>query len=139
MDRTTFQEVIEKVPLLAAEGLMKQGDPEIAAKRQEFLTDSVYLRETADAVTFLSHIGKSDRFSQWQRENCSPESLKALIEWHIGHPIAFGSIIAAALQLGFTMGVQDNNKVYFNLLARQIETELAQLRTQQQICKVVGT
>jgi len=133
MNHATFIEVIERVPLLAAEGLMVPGDPENERKRHEFLNSPERLQETIDAAQFMATIGKSERFSEWQRKNCCPESLQGLIEWHVGRPISRGSIIAAALHLGFTMGVQGNSKVYFNLLAPQIETELAHLRTHQQI------
>ncbi|MBC7530430.1 MAG: hypothetical protein H7318_02565 [Oligoflexus sp.] len=138
MNRMTFNEVVHKIPHLAAEGLLIVNEPKYLSKRHEFVNNALYLQETIDAVNFLQKIGKSSRFSQWQRSNCTPEILQPLLEWHIGRPIAPGAIIAAALHLGFTMGVQDGTKVYFNFLARQIETELAQLRTLQQIRRVVG-
>lgn len=138
MNRMTFNEVVQKVAYLAAEGLLIVNEPNYLSKRHEFLNNPLYLQQSIDAANFLQKIGKSWRFSQWQRTNCTPEALQPLLEWHIGRPIAPGAIIAAALHLGFTMGVQDGTRVYFNCLARQIETELAQLRTLQQIRRVVG-
>ena len=138
MNRKTFNEVVHKVPHLAAEGLLVVNEPRYLTKRRDFVNNASYLQETIDAVNFLQNIGKSSRFSQWQRTHCTPQSIQELVEWHVGHPVSPGAIIAAALHLGFTMGVQDGTKVYFNFLARQIETEMAQLRTLQQIKKVVG-
>lgn len=138
MNRLNFNEVLHKVPHLAAEGLLLVNEPKYLAKRHEFVNNAVYLQETIDAVNFLQKIGKSSRFSLWQRSNCTPEALQPLLEWHVCRPVAPGAIIVAALHLGFTMGVQDGTKVYFNFLAKQIETELAQLRTLQQIRRVVG-
>ncbi|MBC7659998.1 MAG: hypothetical protein H7249_09845 [Chitinophagaceae bacterium] len=136
MDRKTFNEVVHKVPHLAADGLLVIGEPEYLMKRREFVTNAMYLQETIDAVHFLQGIGKSTRFSEWQRAHCTPEGLKALVEWHVGHEVSNGAIVAAALYLGFTMGVQDGTKVYFNFLAPQVETEFAQLRTLEQIRQV---
>ncbi|RYZ56868.1 MAG: hypothetical protein EOP07_11505 [Proteobacteria bacterium] len=138
MNRMTFNEVVHRVPNLAAEGLLVVNESKYTAKRHEFVTNALHLQEAIDASNFLSKIGKSSRFSQWQRNNCSPENLKPLLEWHIGRPLSSGSIIVAALHLGFTMGVTDGTQVYFNFFAPQIETELAQLRTLQQIKRVVG-
>ncbi len=137
MNGMTFSEVVRQIPRLAAEGLLELNEAKSHSKHYEFLNNDLYLRATNDAVNFLAKVGKSSRFSQWQRTNCTPEVLQPLLEWHIGRPIAPGAIIAAALQLGFTMGVQKGSKPYFNFLARQIESELAQLRTLQQIRRVV--
>lgn len=138
MIRKTFNEVVSKVPHLSAEGLLVANDPEFAHKRHDFVSSAVYLQQTNDALEFLKGLGKSSRFSQWQRVNCTPENILALVEWNAGRPVSPGAVIVAALSLGFTMGVQDGTKVYFNFLARQLETEMAQHRQLQQIRRVVG-
>lgn len=137
MIRKVFNEVVQKVPQLVADGLVSVQDASFAAKRQEFLNNAIYLQQTNDALTYLQALGKSTRFSQWQRSNCSPQRIQPLVEWHAGRPVCPGAIVIAALHLGFTMGVQDD-KVYFNFLSRQIEMELMQHHRRQLIKKVVG-
>lgn len=138
MNRKTFNEVVHKVPHLAAEGLLVLNEPHYLGKRREFVNNAHYLEETIDAMRYIEKLARSSRFSQWQRTHATPEAIQELVEWHTGHKVSSGAVIAAALHLGFTMGVQDGTKVYFNFLARQLETEIAQLRTLQQIRKVVG-
>jgi hypothetical protein len=138
MIRKIFNEVVQKVPNLTAEGLSSPFDPRFAAKRQDFLNSAVYLQQANDAVAYLRGIGRSTRFSQWQRLHCSPSRLQALVEWHAGRPVSPGAIIVAALHLGFTMGVGESAEPYFNFLSRQIETELLHHRRRVLIKQVVG-
>lgn len=138
MIRKDFNEVVQKVPHLVAEGLLSQGSPKFEQKRQEFLNNGIYLQQANDAVSYLQGIGRSTRFSQWQRLNCSPQRILSLVEWHAGRSVSPGAVIVGALHLGFTMGVDEENHVYFNFLSRQIETELLQHRKRQLVRQVVG-
>ncbi len=137
MIRKVFNEVVQKVPHLVAEGLLSPQNPAFETKRNEFLNNAIYLQQTIDAVNYLKSLGKSTRFSQWQRAHCVPQRIQSLVEWHAGREVSPGAIIVAALYLGFTMGVLDG-KVYFNFLSRQIEMELFQHRRRQLIKQVVG-
>lgn len=124
MDRSSFNKIIAKVPHLTAEGLMDVSDPTFLRKRHEFVVRAIHLQHVNDALSYLSRVGKSSRFSKWQRVNCTPERLQPLIEWWSGRTLSPGAIIVAALHLGFSMGVQDGIHVYFNFLSNQIEGDL---------------
>ncbi len=138
MIRKDFNEVVQKIPHLVAEGLLSPEDPLFEQKRHDFLNNGLYLQQANDALSYLKEIGRSTRFSQWQRLNCSPQRIQALVEWHAGRNVSPGAVIVGALHLGFTMGVHEENRVYFNFLSRQIETELLQLRKRQLVRQVVG-
>ncbi|RZA11021.1 MAG: hypothetical protein EOP10_33760, partial [Proteobacteria bacterium] len=84
MDRKTFEEVVHKVPQLSADGLSDHRDPDYLNKRRLFLSEDAYFEQTLQALSFLSGIGKSERFSEWQRAHCTPKSLQDLLKWHTG-------------------------------------------------------
>lgn len=138
MMRKEFNEVVQKVPHLTAEGIASPLAADFISKRQDFVNNALYLQQANDAVEFLRGIGKSTRFSQWQKNNCLPERIGALIEWNSGRPVSPGAVIVAALSEGFTMGGASSGSVYFNFLPRQIETELMNLRRRQLIKQVIG-
>lgn len=138
MIRKDFNEVVQKVPHLVADGLLSPDHPAFAQKRHEFLNNGIYLQQAIDAVSYLEGIGRSTRFSQWQRVNCNPQRVQSLVEWHAGRSVSPGAVIVGALHLGFTMGVDEESRVYFNFLSRQIETELLQHRKRQLVKQVVG-
>ena len=123
---------------LTADGVISPVQDDFPTKRQDFLNNAVYLQQVNDAVDFLRGIGKSTRFSQWQKTNCLPERIGTLIEWNSGRPVSPGAVIVAALSTGFTMGGASSGSVYFNFLPRQIETELMNLRRRQLIKQVMG-
>ncbi len=138
MNRKIFEQIISKIPHLTADGLMDISDPSFPLKRRDFVRSAVHLTQTVAATQFLKDIGKSGRFSRWQRTNCSARNLKGLIEWSVGQPVSEGAIIVAAISLGFTMGVQDGTLAYFNFLVPQMEFELARFANIQQIRMAVG-
>jgi hypothetical protein len=138
MMRKEFNEVVQKVPNLTADGVTSPLAADFISKRQDFVNNALYLQQANDAVEFLRGIGKSTRFSQWQKNNCLPERIGALIEWNSGRPVSPGAVIVAALHEGFTMGGASSGSVYFNFLPRQIETELMNLRRRQLIKQVIG-
>ncbi|RYZ83173.1 MAG: hypothetical protein EOP04_20495 [Proteobacteria bacterium] len=138
MNRKIFEQIISKIPHLTSEGLMDISDPTFAQKRRDFVRSTLPLGQTIAAIGFLSQIGKSGRFSRWQRTNCTPTNLQDLIEWAVGQKVSEGAIIVAAISLGFTMGVQDGTKAYFNFLVPQMEFELARFANVQQVRMVVG-
>jgi hypothetical protein len=138
MMRKEFNKVVQKVPRLTADGISFPLAVDFNSKRQDFLNNALYLQQANDAVEFLRSIGKSTRFSQWQKSNCLPERIGALIEWNSGRPVSPGAVIVAALHEGFTMGGAANGSVYFNFLPRQIETEFMNLRRRQLIKQVIG-
>ncbi|HYX32528.1 MAG: hypothetical protein M3Q07_07355 [Pseudobdellovibrionaceae bacterium] len=138
MMRKEFNEVVQKVPHLTADGVTSPLAADFFLKRQDFLNNALYLQQANDAVDFLRVIGKSTRFSQWQKNNCVPERISSLIEWNSGRPVSPGAVIVAALSEGFTMGGASTGSVYFNFLPRQIETEMMNLRRRQLIKQVIG-
>ncbi len=138
MNRRIFEQIISKIPHLTAEGLMDISDPSFAMKRREFVRSTRPLGQTIAVRSFLSQVGKSGRFSRWQRVNCTPKNLKEMIEWAVGQEVSEGAIIVAAISLGFTMGVQDGTHSYFNFLVPQMEFELARFANVQQVRMVVG-
>jgi hypothetical protein len=131
MMRKEFNEVVQKVPQLTADGITSPMAADFNSKRQDFVNNALYLQQCNDAVEFLRGIGKSTRFSQWQKNNCLPERIGA-------RPVSPGAVIIAALSEGFTMGGASSGSVYFNFLPRQIETELMNLRRRQLIKQVIG-
>lgn len=138
MMRKEFNDVVQKVPQLTAEGMSSPAAADFFLKRQDFVNNALYLQQVNDAVEFLRGIGKSTRFTQWQKNNCLPERINSLIEWNSGRPVSQGAVIVAALSVGFTMGGASSGSVYFNFLPRQIETELMNLRRRQLIKQVIG-
>jgi len=138
MNRKIFEQIIAKIPHLTADGLMDISDASFQLKRRDFVRSTAPLGQTIAAIEFLSSIGKSGRFSRWQRTNCTPSNLKDLIEWAVGQKVSEGAIIVAAIYLGFTMGVQDGTKTYFNFLVPQMEFELARFANVQQVRMAVG-
>ncbi len=136
--RKDFNQLVQKFPQLTADGLSSPQDDDFAQKRHDFVNNGSYLQQVNDAIHFLNSIGKSSRFSQWQKSNCLPERIRALVEWECGRPISVGAVIVAALFQGFTMGGQSSGVVYFNFLPRQIETELMNLRRRMLIKQVIG-
>ena len=138
MNRKIFEQIISKIPHLTAEGLMDISDASFQPKRRDFVRSTVPLGQSIAVIEFLTSIGKSGRFSRWQRMNCTPTNLKDLIEWAVGKPVSEGSIIVASIYLGFTMGVQDGTNAYFNFLVPQMEFELARFANVQQVRMVVG-
>jgi hypothetical protein len=138
MIRKEFNDVVQKVPHLTADGITSSLAPDFFSKRQDFLNNALYLQQVNDALQFLRGIGKSTRFSQWQKNHCLPERISSLIEWNSGRPVSPGAVIVAALYVGFTMGGAASGSVYFNFLPRQIETELMNLRRRQLIKQVMG-
>ncbi len=138
MMRKDFNEVLQKFPHLTADGLSSPSDPDFSQKRQDFVNNALYLQQAIDATHFLRSIGKSTRFTQWQKSHCLPESICSLVEWDSGRSVSRGAVMVAALSLGFTMGGQTSGLVYFNFLPRQIETELMNLRRRQLIQRVIG-
>ena len=112
--------------------------PEFQSKRRDFVRSAKHLNQAIAASRFLGDIGKSSRFSRWQRSNCTHAGLKELVEWYAGHEISEGAFIAAALNAGFTMGVQDGTVAYFNFLVPQMEFELEQFKKVSALRKVVG-
>ena len=136
MDRSIFDEVACELPLLTADGFAFEGSPFFGAKRQDFLHSDRILHEFSLLRDSLQSLQKSQRFSEWQRKNCVPERLVDYFEFRLGQSVSPGSIIAAAVSLGFTMGVHDGQTVYFNFSAEAIESGLAELRSREQIEKV---
>lgn len=138
MNRKIFEQIIAKIPHLTADGLMDISDASFQFKRRDFVRSTLPLGQTIAAIGFLSSIGKSGRFSRWQRSNCTPGNLKDLIEWAVGQKVSEGAIIVASIYLGFTMGVQDGTNAYFNFLVPQMEFELARFANVQQVRMAVG-
>lgn len=137
MNRQIFEDVVKELPQLTAEGLVESDSPDFALKRQAFLGEIHYQEEVSRVRDVLSEMPKSERFSDWQRENCDPARLVGYFEWKTGQKVSIGSIIAAAVSLGFTMGVREkSHHVYFNFSAPLMESGLAELRTQEQIRQV---
>ncbi|RZA26085.1 MAG: hypothetical protein EOP10_04775 [Proteobacteria bacterium] len=136
MSRPIFDEVVKELPLLTADGFLDETSPGFLEKRSHFLSDERYTREIALLRDHLCQLPKSQRFSDYQRANCCPDNLVPYFTWRVGEAVTPGSIIAAALSLGFTMGKRDTHKVYFNFSAETIETGLAEHRTLEQIKKV---
>lgn len=133
MNRENIDEVVRELPLLTAEGFIDETTPGFLEKRSQFLSDPRYAHEIEILRVHLETIPKSQRFAEWQRVHCDPEALLEYFEWRVGQKVSQGSIIAAALSLGFTMGKSGTHKVYFNFSAETIETGLAEFRTNQQI------
>lgn len=140
MNRRSFETIISRIPHLTADGLMDISKPDFAAKRRDFVRSAKHLNQAIAATRYLSTIGKSSRFSRWQRSNCTHDSLKELLQWSAGEEISQGAFIAAALHLGFTMGVQDGTIAYFNFLVPQMEFELDRMKQVSALrrLKVVG-
>lgn len=138
MNRKIFEGIIGKIPHLTADGLMDISQSDFNLKRRDFVRSAKHLNEAIAASKFLQNIGKSSRFSRWQRSNCTHASLKELMEWSTGHSISEGAFIAAALHAGFTMGVQDGTVAYFNFLVPQMEFELNRFSQVSELRKVVG-
>lgn len=138
MNRKTFETIISRIPHLTADGLMDISKPEFAIKRRDFVRSAKHLNQAIAAARYLQSIGKSSRFSRWQRTNCNHQTLRELIQWSAGEEISEGAFIAAALHLGFTMGVQDGTVAYFNFLVPQMEFELEQFNKVSELRKVVG-
>jgi len=138
MNRKIFETIISRIPHLTADGLMDISKPEFAMKRRDFVRAAKHLNQAIAASKYLQNIGKSSRFSRWQRSNCTHQRLKELVEWSAGQEISEGAFIAAALHAGFTMGVQDGTVAYFNFLVPQMEYELNQFNKVRELRKVVG-
>lgn len=138
MNRKTFETIISRIPHLTADGLMDISKPEFALKRRDFVRSAKHLNQAIAAAKYLETIGKSSRFSRWQRSHCNHQTLRDLIQWASGQDISEGAFITAALYLGFTMGVQDGTVAYFNCLVPQMEYELQQFNRVREIRKVVG-
>lgn len=138
MNRHVFEMIIARIPHLTADGLMDISRPDFAAKRRDFVRSARHLNQAIAATHYLATIGKSSRFSRWQRTNCTHKVLKDLMEWSTGEEISEGAFIAAALHLGFTMGVQDGTVAYFNLLVPQMEYELDRFQQVSALKKAVG-
>lgn len=136
MNRKIFEDVVKELPELTADGFLNPDSAEFHAQRKDFLQSPRYPEEVARVREFLAQIPKSERFSDWQRENCDPTRLLAYFRWKTGDKVSPGSIIAAAVSLGFTMGVRETHQVYFNFSAPLIESGLAELRSYEQIHKV---
>jgi hypothetical protein len=138
MNRKIFETIISRIPHLTADGLMDISKPEFAQKRRDFVRSAKHLNQAIAAARYLQGIGKSSRFSRWQRTNCTHSALKDLISWSAGEEISEGAFIAAALHLGFTMGVQDGTMAYFNFLVLQMEYELERFNEVRALRRVVG-
>ncbi|MES2745870.1 MAG: hypothetical protein V4655_10615 [Bdellovibrionota bacterium] len=138
MNRKVFETIISRIPHLTADGLMDISKPEFALKRRDFVRSAKHLNQAIAASRYLQGIGKSSRFSRWQRSSCTHTHLKDLLEWSAGEEISEGAFIAAALHQGFTMGVQDGTLAYFNFLVPQMEYELERFREVSALRKVVG-
>lgn len=138
MNRKIFETIISRIPHLTADGLMDISKPEFALKRRDFVRSARHLNDAIAASRYLQNIGKSSRFSRWQRSNCTHAGLKEMIEWSVGQEISQGAFIAAALHNGFTMGVQDGTVAYFNFLVPQMEFELNRFKQVRDLRRVVG-
>jgi hypothetical protein len=139
MKKYVFERNLDQLPGLTAQGFMPTDHPLYAQKRQQFLDSATYFKQSLDAMHVLKSFGKAQLISSWQEDNCKPSKLKDLIEWHSGKPVSIGAIILAAYALGFEL----HRKAYsyepsFNMLARQVETELRQLKVRQMIGKMVS-
>jgi hypothetical protein len=139
MMQTAFHQLIQKFPHLTADGLDDPKSEGFINRRQEFLSNPTHLQDIAQAQDFLRSIGKSTRFSQWQKNHCRTEVIQQLREDRLGHSISPGGVIAGALSLGFTMVSEQDGLVYFNFLPRQIETEMQQLKRRQLISRLLGS
>lgn len=139
MNRKIFESIISKILHLTADGLMDISKADFAPKRRDFVRSAKHLIQAIAAAKYLQNIGKSSRFSRWQRANCTHASLKELVEWSTGQEISEGAFISAALHSGFTMGVQDGTIAYFNFLVPQMEFELDRFAQVSQLRKVVGS
>ncbi len=137
MNRAMFESLLDELPRLTAKGFLAEDEKDFLRERREFLGDDRYVVEVALVRQVLREIPKSDRFSIWQREHCQPEHLLPYFRWRTGLDIEAGSIIAAAVSLGFTMGVRDSKAVYFNFSGDSIESELSEFRTYEQTQKVL--
>jgi hypothetical protein len=138
MNRKTFEHIISRIPHLTADGLMDISKPEFAMKRRDFVRSAKHLNQAIAAAKYLQSVGKSSRFSRWQRTNCNHNVLKDLVQWSAGQEISEGAFIAAALHSGFTMGVQDGTVAYFNFLVPQMEYELDQFNKVRELRRAVG-
>ena len=138
MNRQVFETIISRIPHLTADGLMDISKPEFALKRRDFVRSAKHLNQAIAASRYLESIGKSSRFSRWQRSHCTHSSLRDLIEWSAGEKVSEGALIVAALHHGFTMGVQDGTIAYFNFLVPQMEFELERFAQVSQLKRAVG-
>ncbi len=138
MNRKIFESILSRIPHLTADGLMDISKAEFAMKRRDFVRAAKHLNQAIAASKYLQSIGKSSRFSRWQRSNCTHQHLKELVQWSAGQDISEGAFIAAALYSGFTMGVQDGTVAYFNFLVPQMEFELEQFAKVRELRKAVG-
>lgn len=138
MNRQTFEHIISRIPHLTADGLTDISRPDFAAKRRDFIRSAKHLNQAIASARYLSSIAKSSRFSRWQRTHCTHDVVKELVEWSTGEQVSQGAFIAAALHLGFSMGVQDGTHAYFNFLMPQMEFELDRMEQVRALKKAVG-
>ena len=139
MKKYVFERNLEHLPGLTAQGFLPTDHPAYAAKRKQFLDSATYFKQSLDAMHVLKSFGKSQLISSWQKDNCKPSKLRELIEWHSGNPVSIGAIILAAYALGFELHRDPHSyEPSFNMQARQVETELRQLKVRQMIEKMVS-
>lgn len=139
MKKNEFERYLQQLPGLTAAGFMRTQNPTYTRKRQHFMQSAVYLQQAIDAKKVLSKFQKSLLISPWQKQHCRPSKISALIEWYSGREVSVGAITIAAFALGFELNREpEAHEPVLNLLPRQLESELRQLRVRQMIERLVS-
>ena len=138
MRKVEFENIVASLPGLTANGFLSPLDPEYAILRASFENSAIYLQHALDAHKFLSKFKPTVLMTKWQKENCTPENLKGLIQWDSGRDVSIGAIVVAAVYLGFRLYSNDREKPSLNIFAPQLEGELRNFRIRELIKQAVG-
>lgn len=138
MKKADFERIVTSYKGLTADGFEEPSGELYEMRRRDFLNSAIYLQHCLDAERVLRKFQPTTLMTKWQYAHSTPENLIPLIEWYCGRSNSLGSIIVAALQLGFALSTNTDGKVCMNIFALQLEGELRDFKVRQLIQRAAG-